>query len=387
MDDRSDRRRDGHPAPGSAHPRVQARSIALYLPQFHPVPENDEWWGPGFTEWTNVARARPLFPGHYQPRIPGELGFYDLRNPETRQAQADLAAAHGVESFCYWHYWFGGGRRILDRPFREVLDSGEPDFGFCLGWANESWRGIWGGRNAPNRLLIEQTYPEGDDAAHFDHVVPAFHDPRYTRVDGRPLFLVYRPGALPSIPGFVERWQDQARQGGLPGLYLVGVADGSWEPDGSGFDAIVPWRVLPPFASRLQADPRARRRPDWLLSAATLKARPAVPAIYAYRHWAPHVPQVAPTRTPSLPLLLPGWDSSPRYLRSSQVFHRATPDAFGDQVRRAVALVADRPHEERIVVIRAWNEWSEGNYLEPDRKFGRGFLEAFRDAIAADRPQ
>ena len=159
--------------------RVQV--IAFYLPQFHPIPENDLWWEPGFTEWTNVTRARRMFPGHYQPRLPGELGFYDLRLPETREAQAKLAAQYGVSAFCYWHYWFGGGRRLLERPFDEVLQSGSPDFPFCLGWANQTWSGIWHG--APSRILIEQTYPdtpgEDDYRAHFEAVLPAFMDPRY----------------------------------------------------------------------------------------------------------------------------------------------------------------------------------------------------------------
>src|SRR5437879_9338189 len=149
-----------------------ARLIAFYLPQFHPIPENDAWWEPGFTEWTNVVRARPLFRGHRQPDLPTDLGFYDLRVAETRAAQAQLAAAHGIEAFCYWHYWFAG-RRMLERPFDEVLRSGRPDFRFCLGWANQTWSGVWHG--APEQVLIEQTYPgEEDDRRHFAAVLPAF---------------------------------------------------------------------------------------------------------------------------------------------------------------------------------------------------------------------
>ncbi len=167
--------------------------IAHYLPQFHPIVENDEWWGAGFTEWTNVAQARPLFRGHEQPKLPGELGFYDLRLAETREAQAALAERYGIEAFCYWHYWFAG-RRLLERPFREVLDSGRPRLEFCLGWANQHWTTIWtGGRS----ILVEQTYPgEEDHERHFRELLPAFRDERYLRVDGRPLFLVYRPERL-----------------------------------------------------------------------------------------------------------------------------------------------------------------------------------------------
>jgi lipopolysaccharide biosynthesis protein len=162
----------------------RARAIALYLPQFHPIPENDEWWGPGFTEWTNVTRARPLFRGHVQPHLPADLGFYDLRLAEVRDAQAELARAHGIEAFCYWHYWFGDGRRILERPFQEVLDSGAPAIKFCLGWANESWTGIW--HNAQDRVLVEQRYPGKEDTdAHFTALVPAFRDQRYLALPNR----------------------------------------------------------------------------------------------------------------------------------------------------------------------------------------------------------
>ena len=157
------------------------RLIALYLPQFHPIPENDEFWGAGFTEWTNVAAARPLYRGHVQPKLPGELGFYDLRLADSRAAQAALARAAGIEGFCYWHYWFGG-RRVLERPFQEVLESGQPDFPFCLGWANDHWTGVWYG--APDRVLIEQTYPGPHDyRAHFESILPALRDRRCMTVD------------------------------------------------------------------------------------------------------------------------------------------------------------------------------------------------------------
>src|SRR5439155_14140664 len=200
------------------------RFIAFYLPQFHPIPENDRWWGPGFTEWTNVARATPLFPGHYQPRLPADLGFYDLRIPEVRVAQADLARAHGVEAFCYWHYWFAG-KRLLERPFTEVLESGEPDFPFCLAWANQSWSGIWHG--APDRVLMEQTYPgRRDHEDHFRVLVEAFADPRYVTVDGAPVFVVYAPRELPEPRRVTDVWRELAAKAGFPALHLVAVAQG-----------------------------------------------------------------------------------------------------------------------------------------------------------------
>ena len=224
---------------------LRARAIAFYLPQYHPIPENDEWWGPGFTEWTNVARARPLFRGHAQPHIPADLGFYDLRLPETREQQASLAQDHGIEAFCYWHYWFGDGRRVLERPFAEVLASGRPLMKFCLGWANESWTGIWHG--AQDRVLMEQRYPGKEDAAaHFRTLLPAFRDERYLRVGDLPVLHVYKPGNLPNAARFVDDWQEMAKKAGLPGLYLVaGVGRGydGYDEDGfdAGFEARIPY--------------------------------------------------------------------------------------------------------------------------------------------------
>ncbi|HEX7787590.1 MAG TPA: glycoside hydrolase family 99-like domain-containing protein, partial [Methylomirabilota bacterium] len=225
------------------HCDKRARVLAFYLPQFHPIPENDEWWGPGFTEWRNVAKARPLFRGHYQPRIPGELGFYDLRVPETRWAQAELARTHGVEAFCYWHYWFAG-RRILERPFREVLRLREPDFPFCLAWANQTWTGIWHGLR--DRTLIEQTYPGRQDyVAHFHAVLPALQDPRYVTVDGKPLFYVYAPREMPNALEFTDLWRDLAVKAGLKGLYLVGEGSVVAGMQKHGFDAGVETNHFP----------------------------------------------------------------------------------------------------------------------------------------------
>lgn len=200
-----------------------ARVIAFYLPQFHPVPENDEWWGKGFTEWTNVGKARSLFPGHYQPKVPADLGYYDLRVSETRKAQADMAREYGIEGFCYWHYWFGNGKRLLERPFNEVLASGEPDFPFCLAWANESWRGYYHGIKA-KETLIDQLYPgEEDYIAHFNAVLPAFKDKRYITVDGKPLFMIYHPfDNQMEINTFIKLWRELAVQNGLEGIFFVG---------------------------------------------------------------------------------------------------------------------------------------------------------------------
>ena len=201
------------------------RPIAIYLPQFHPIPENDEWWGKGFTEWTNVVKAKPLFKGHEQPKFPGELGFYDLRVAEVREQQAELARKHGIEGFMYWHYWFAG-KRILERPFQEVLESGKPDFPFCLGWANETWKGTWHGLSE-NKALIEQTYPGIEDhQKHFYAVLSAFQDKRYITVEGKPIFLIYRPFEIPEVGLLIQLWRELAVKNELKGIYFIGIAQG-----------------------------------------------------------------------------------------------------------------------------------------------------------------
>ena len=217
---------------------TNVRAIAFYLPQFHPIPENDEWWGKGFTEWTNTAKAKPLFPGHYQPHVPADLGFYDLRLTETRIAQAEMAAEYGIEGFCYWHYWFAG-KRLLEHPFSEVMQSGKPNFPFCLGWANDTWSGIWHG--APNRILIEQTYPGLEDYKnHFNSLLSAFTDDRYITVDGKPVFLIYKPHKLPDPIQFTDYWRELAHQAGLKGLHFIASLQDErvWKPEKFGFDAI-----------------------------------------------------------------------------------------------------------------------------------------------------
>ncbi|HEY5658656.1 MAG TPA: glycoside hydrolase family 99-like domain-containing protein [Myxococcota bacterium] len=351
--------------------RAAPRLIALYLPQFHPIPENDRFWGAGFTEWTNVAAARPLYRGHEQPRLPGELGFYDLRVAETRAAQAALARAAGIEGFCYWHYWFGG-QRLLERPFQEVLESGEPDFPFCLGWANDHWTGVWYG--APDCLLVEQTYPGLDDyRAHFEAILPALRDRRYLRVGDKPLFAVFRPMTLPDPKEFCALWRELAERAGLLGLHLVGFGHRRWDPTQWGFDASVQHGPRVPHRFRALGGLRAR-----LLR---LFGRPMV---YPYRRYIRRA--LHSTGSPlDYPLVLPNWDNTPRSGTRGFVLHGSTPSLFREHLQRELARVAARPPEQRIVFIKSWNEWAEGNYLEPDRRFGRAYLDALREALDAWR--
>ncbi len=373
---------------GSAAPR--ARVLAFYLPQFHPIPENDLWWGKGFTEWTNVARARPLFPGHEQPRLPADLGFYDLRLPEAREAQADLARAHGVEGFCYWHYWFGGGRRILERPFAEVLASGRPDFPFCLAWANQTWSGVWFGD--PKHILIRQTYPGlEDERDHFLALLPAFRDPRQIRVDGKPMFIIFAPDEMPDAGAFIEHWRRLAAEHGLPGLFLVGMTNRFDTPAFAGFDALT---AIPPNdfintrpggalrnLGRLIRERHFGRRFNRLFGESLRR-----PRRFDYAEVAPAVAGLLPPGERYLPCVLPNWDNTPRSGPRGYVFENATPALFGRYLRDAVRRVADRPAQRRIVFVKAWNEWAEGNYLEPDARHGLGFLAALKAEVAGESP-
>ncbi|WP_454778555.1 glycosyltransferase WbsX family protein [Georgenia muralis] len=349
--------------------------MAFYLPQYFPIPENDSWWGPGFTEWTNVAKARRLFPRHQQPVIPGELGFYDLRVSETRAAQSDLARQHGIEAFAYWHYWFGGGDRILERPFGEVLGSREPGISFCLAWANQSWTGAWHGAN--DRVLKEQRYPgPEDDRAHFDAVLPAFRDERYFRVDDRPVFYVFRPEELPDAAAFVDHWQTMARDAGLPGLYLVaemsdllGAGPRYTAADADGFDASVYMR-LPADTSRLA---RAQMR--------LVRKLLGGPEIYRYSD---SVVDQSPTGPRIHPCVYPNWDNTPRSGRQGLVLTRSSPEKFRRSVSAAVRTLQSKPPEQRLLWVKSWNEWAEGNHLEPDLVHRREWLEALRVGLSDD---
>ncbi|GAB0149023.1 MULTISPECIES: glycoside hydrolase family 99-like domain-containing protein [unclassified Marichromatium] len=354
---------------------MKARMIAFHLPQFHPTPENDAWWGKGFTEWTNVARAARLYPGHYQPHVPADLGFYDLRLPEARQAQADLARAHGIEGFCYYHYWFGG-RRILERPVEAILASGEPDFPFCLCWANHSWNTAWQGTDS---TLIEQVYPGWDDhGAHFDWLLRAFTDPRYLKVDGKPIFVIYKPDLIPDVAAVIAFWRQRAERAGLPGLHLIGVSHRSerWDPRERGLDAST-MQVLP------QRDGRIPRRYLGLKLRLALRGNRHQLTIWDYEEMRPSLLRSRPAPWRDYPLVLPNWDNTPRSGMRGLVLHGATPERFRPHLREAIARVAEHPPEERIVFLKAWNEWAEGNHVEPDQRFGTGWLEVIREELAA----
>lgn len=346
----------------------RARIVAFYLPQFHPIPLNDEVYGVGFTEWTHLAAARPLYRGHHQPIMPGELGFYDLRVPEVRAQQAELARTHGVEGFCYWHYW-SDGQRLIERPFQEVLESGEPDLPFCLGWANHAWDDITGRKGR----IFDQKYPgPADWEAHFRAMEPAFHDPRHIRVGGHPLFYLFRPAEIPDIEKFCESWREMAASSGLGDMHFVG----QMRPPHDGA-AAVHIRDAMDAVVYINTTPPPSMRPATVRLVDRLRGGP-IRSQYADLLKLPVAPD---TSSPYYPCLVTNWDNTPRWGRKGEVVENATPELFGQLARRAVAAVADRPLDERIIFVKSWNEWAEGNHLEPDAATGRARLEAVAAAV------
>ena len=362
----------------SATPSPRLRPVAFHLPQFHPCPENDAFWGKGFTEWRNVVQAGPRFHGHQQPHIPADLGFYDLRLAEARAAQADLARAYGLYGFCYYHYWFAG-RRVLNAPVDAILASGQPDFPFMLCWANENWTRAWDGGD--REVLLTQTYSEADTIAHARHLAPALSDPRSIQVDGRPVFAVYNTDDIPDA----HRWSDRFRET-LLGLgievYLIRVE--RWldrdrrAPRALGFDAA------------LDFQPFSRSFRNWLDGPRSLGARVRRRLDRERRRFGPRdrhhdmaafvAFDLAETPPPYLrfPGVCPSWDNSARRPPGQAIiFRNASPELFGRWLERK----ARAPHprgDADLLFINAWNEWAEGNHLEPCMHYGHKWLETLQ---------
>jgi tetratricopeptide (TPR) repeat protein len=341
--------------------------LAYYLPQFHEIPENNQWWGQGFTEWTNVRRATPNFLEHDQPRVPGELGYYNLLDPNVREQQAALAKQYGVTGFCYYHYWFKG-KRLLEAPLEQVLKSGKPDFPFCVFWANENWSKRWDGGN--NEMLIEQTHDDADDLAFIEHLLPYFADKRYIRIDGRPLLMIYRIEQFANSRKTIAKWAEVCRAHGEKPPYVI-KADTriSPAPHIFGADASVEFPPHRLAASSLLAHDVRDLRADYkgiLIDYPAAAAYLATAAEPVHTHF----------RT-----TMPGWDNSARKQLDGSTFVRSNPALFAawlrDTMVRAETML---PPGRRLVFVNAWNEWAEGAYLEPDQKHGRAMLEAALDA-------
>lgn len=359
---------------------MNTRLFAFYLPQFHPIPENDIWWGKGFTEWTNVGKAKKYFRTHYQPRVPADLGYYDLRIPEARQAQAVMARKYGIEGFIYWHYWFGSGKRLLERPFNEVLQSGKPDFPFALAWANETWKGRSHGVT-DGRILIEQQYPgEEDYVSHFYEIIPALQDPRYIKIENKPLFVIYKPMELPDVKHFIDLWNSLAAENNLNGFYFVahhaGRGDYQWMTEEETFSQLLEYGFDAVNFVRIKGRIENGSRLD--ISMDKLKKRHLNrPRIYSYKKFYPYFTNLIDCHPRAIPSIISGWDHFPRNARGT-ILHNYTPAYFEKHLLQIHENIKNKTAENRIAFIKSWNEWAEGNYLEPDLRWGYDFLEKIK---------
>lgn len=380
---------------------MKARVIAYYLPQFHPIPENDKYWGKGFTEWTNVAKAKPLFKGHYQPRIPADLGFYDLRLPEVREQQAQMAREVGIEGFCYWHYWFGNGKRLLQRPFNEVLQSGKPDFPFCLAWANHSWKTSTWENGGKDRMIVEQRYlGEEDYTMHFQEVLPSFRDKRYITIEDKPLFAIFDPYNFRDVSNFIKTWQRLAKENGLKGIYFIAICNSTSTLQRNADGTLK--RVTP----NLQSSERVyndllnlgfdginsfgKSRAEMLCMGKYMRIvkkllhqyLPFLPThCINYEKITQHFFAPEDSWQNVYPSIFPQWDRTPRAGNSEGVYIKTTPTSFKKHIQDALNVIKNKDVEHQILFLRSWNEWGEGNYVEPDLKYGHAFLDAIKETI------
>lgn len=348
-----------------------SKFIALYLPQYYPTKENNEWWGAGFTDWRTVNMAKPLFHGHVQPKVPLDLGYYDLRVPETREQQADLAKEYGIDAFCYWHYWFGEGKRLLNRPFDEVVESGSPDFPFCLGWANHSWyKKAWGGKGK-DELLMEQKYlDKDDDTKHFLSLLTAFKDKRYLRHNDKLVFFIYMPLADEHIKEFIVTWRELAGKYGLNDFFFIGKDQYSRNKRNIlelGFDAVYNDNIF----GILHKESKLKK--GFRLIMRKLLNRPMV---FDYGEATKYMLTEDELKEDVVPSIAPNWDHSPRSGTKNAIFINAKPKYFEQLVKKVETIVKDKNND--LVLVKSWNEWGEGNYLEPDYQYGRGMLEALK---------
>ncbi len=348
------------------------RVVAFYLPQFHPFLENDFWWGKGFTEWTNVAKALPNFAGHEQPHLPTELGFYDLRVPEVMADQARLARDHGLFGFCFFYYWFHG-KRLLDMPLERLLQTGEPDIPFCVCWANENWSRRWDGGDGD--VIIGQEHSDADDEAVIRDLIRYLRHPNYIRVHGSPMLLVYRVELFPDIRRTAAIWRETCRREGLGEIYLVRVesfdnALDAEPPSTHGFDAAVEY------------PPHHREVP--VTTPLTLLNPRFTGIVHDYEQVALQSVAYKEARYTHFRCVTPRWDNTPRRQDESTIYARSTPGAYQAWLEEMLRYTREQNvGDERLVFVNAWNEWAEGAHLEPDRRYGRGYLEATRNALAA----
>lgn len=360
--------------------------LAYYLPQFYPTEFNNKWYGTGFTEWTNVGKAKPLFKGHYQPKVPSDLGYYDMRVPEIAEKQAELASEAGITGFAYWHYWFGEGRTMLEMPIQRALQTGKPDYPFCFAWANESWYKKMWDENSSKALICEQTYPGDDDiVAHFKYCLPAFKDNRYIRKNGRPIFIIYKPDQHPDIKHFIEKWNELAKSEGVAdSFYLIATIYKTENADhylGLGFDAVTyeGWSKLVSqmfYEEQTPIKKVQRILTNRILAPLFHKVKKLPYKKVLKTIWKDGFDD----REDVIPILIPNFDHSPRSGRKNYIITDPTPDNWEKQLDIVLDKVSQK--NNKLVILRAWNEWGEGNYMEPDLKYGREFINKLKSKIS-----
>lgn len=363
----------------------KVKIIAFYLPQYHPIKENNEWYGEGFTEWTNVGKAHPLFKGHYQPRVPADLGYYDLRLSEVRERQAELAKEAGINAFCYYHYWFGNGKMLMEKPLEAVIESGKPDFPFCLCWANHSfYKKDWNPntQKLDQTILLKQQYMGDEDyIAHFNYLLPMFKDKRYCRIDGRIPFMIYMPQDIPDLEHFKELWNELARKNGLPEFFFITYTankDSINKKPFSDFDAIVLSLINNAYyRGNSSLHKKIEMKVKEILG--RLMNRPQL--VYDYADIIDNLTDAVEKKEKVFPVICPNWDLSPRRGAGGLIFHNSSPKLFKKHVLNAIDLIKDKRDEYKIIFLKSWNEWGEGNYMEPDLKFGKGYIKALKDAL------
>jgi lipopolysaccharide biosynthesis protein len=358
--------------------QFKIRAIAFHLPQFHPTPENNIFWGEGFTEWTNVTQAKPRFKGHYQPHLPADLGFYDLRLEEARLMQEAYAKKFGIHGFCYYHYWFQG-KRVLQQPLEGKLMNAKEDLPFMICWANENWTRNWDGQN--HHVLLEQKYSEEDDRLHFEDFLRYFKDSRYITVQGKPVLMIYRTNLFPDIKKTAQLWRELAAASGLKGIYLIavkGLNDIRVSPETFGFDAIVDFQ--PNFSTNYK-----RRLPNLfekLFSKFGLnQSKLAENWVYEYDELVESCTQANWPEYKFYPCVTPSWDNTARRKTGAVVFNHSTPEKYGSWLKSTVQRFNPFSQDEDFIFINAWNEWAEGNHLEPCSHWGIQYLEETAKAI------
>lgn len=357
--------------------------IAFYLPQYHPTPDNDKWWGKGFTEWTNVGKAKPLFKGHYQPKVPADLGYYDLRLPEVREAQAELAREAGIYGFCYYHYWFGNGKEELELPFNEVLRLGKPDFPFMLCWANESWhKKFWDkdGKGSSKEVLIEQTYPgEQDIIDHFYRLLPAFKDPRYIRIEDKIAFMIYKPLDYQEITLFIDTWRKLSKKEKINDIYFIANLSTNITSTNisslleKGFNAVNTVRLWVASHNNVSIISRLKSR--------IIKTLFSVPRILEYKHVSKGFFTNQDLEENIIPTIIPNWDHTPRSGKNGYILHNSTPELFKNHAQECIDNVRSKKPTEPLIFLKSWNEWGEGNYMEPDLKWGKEYILKLREIL------